>query len=233
MTADFQIIAGNVAQVRERIARAAERSGRTEEAVRLVAVTKYASPTDGVVEALTAAGCWNLAENRPQKLLDKWEVFGSNKQIRWHFIGTLQKNKIRKVIGKTVLIHSIDSVELAYAVDRIVDEEKIGVKDVLLEVNISGDGNKHGFEPDELMDRLGEILPLPHLAVQGFMGMGGLESTRTEVRRQFARLRELRDLCRAAFPARSFDTLSMGMSGDFETAVEEGSTLVRIGSALY
>lgn len=233
MTTDRSKIAENIKRVRERIAAAAERSGRDSNAVRLVAVTKYASPADGVIDALTNAGCFDFGENRPQKLLEKYAVFGTDSRLRWHMIGSLQKNKIRKILGRVALIHSVDSLELAETIARVAEEEQLEKIEVLLEANISGDGNKHGLEPAELIDRLGAIRSFKRLSVRGLMGMGGLDSTPNEVRRQFALLRQLLDDSRGAFPSEPLDTLSMGMSGDFEIAIEEGSTMVRIGSALY
>lgn len=233
MTTDTSKIAENIARVREKIELAAERSGRSANAVRLVAVTKYASPADGFIDALINAGCFEFGENRPQKLLEKLAVFGTDSRLRWHMIGSLQKNKIRKILGRVVLIHSVDSVELAGAIHRVAEEEQLEKIEILLEANISGDGNKHGLEPAELIDRLGEILAFRRLRVRGLMGMGGLDVQPSEVRRQFARLRTLLDASQRAFPAEPLDTLSMGMSGDFEIAIEEGATIVRIGSALY
>ena len=227
-------VASNLARVRERIAAAAERAGRTPESVKLVAVTKYAAPNDGFLDALLAAGCSDFGENRPQKLLEKSAVFAARPEIRWHFIGSLQKNKIRKILSLIRLIHSVDSVELAEAIDRIAREESIPAVEILLEANISGEQSKQGFEPDELPDALGKIASLSRLRVRGLMGMGGLDAPPTEVGRQFAALRRLLDECRAAYPELSDLTeLSIGMSHDFEIAVREGATLVRIGSILY
>lgn len=225
--------ADRLRSVRERISAAAERSGRGADAITLVAVTKYAAPDDGFLDALLTAGCRDFGENRPQKLLDKLARFGANPEIRWHFIGTLQKNKVRKILSKVALIHSIDTLELAEAVHRIAGEENHSPIDVLLEVDISGDTTKHGFEPSEVTDQLGKILALRRLRVRGLMGMGGLDAPLSVVRRQFALLRACRDECRAAFPDEPFDTLSMGMSHDFEIAIEEGASIVRVGSALY
>lgn len=230
---DFSAVADRLASVRERIDRAVLRSGRRPGSVQLVAVTKYAAPDDGFLDALIAAGCFDFGENRPQKLLDKLARYGTDARLRWHLIGSLQKNKIRKILSRLTLIHSVDSIELAEAIDRIAGEERLDSVAILLEANISGDGNKHGFEPEELIDRLGAMRAFRRLRICGLMGMGGLESTGAEVARQFERLRLLRDDAARAFPDLTLDTLSMGMSGDFEIAVAEGATLVRIGSALY
>ena len=227
-------VAANVVRVRERIAKAAEESGRAPESVRLVAVTKYAEPHDGFLDALLAAGCRDFGENRPQKLLAKREVYAGQTEIRWHMIGPLQKNKIRKILPLVRLIHSVDSLELAAALDRIAGEESVPTVEILLEANISGDGNKQGFEPDALPDLLRAFDRFPKLRVRGLMGMGGLDAPPAELGRQFSRLRRLLETCRAAYPDRSELTeLSIGMSHDFEIAVREGATLVRVGSILY
>jgi len=232
-------IAANVNTVRQRIRKAAIRSGRSETDVTLVAVTKYASTTDGVVDALLAAGCCDLGESRPQSLLEKAEFFGGE-SIRWHLIGSLQRNKVRKVLPLDSLIHSVDSVRLAEAINRIASElsEETGkpIKpNCLLEVAISGDATKHGFAPDELPVVLDKLANLQNISFCGLMGMSGLDVDAVEVRRQFSTLRCLAELLRRRGTPdnASLSELSMGMSDDFETAIEEGATLVRIGSLLY
>jgi len=170
-------------------------------------------------------------------------------RLRWHFIGPLQRNKARRILPFVSLLHSVDSLKLLEALDRILSEESERAASgkrsadepifpetvsALLEVRLSDDAAKQGFEPDELLDVLPKTEALRRVKIRGLMGMAGLTATVAETRRQFATLRELRDRCRTQFPNLSdFTELSMGMSGDFETAIEEGATIVRVGSILY
>lgn len=170
-------------------------------------------------------------------------------RLRWHFIGPLQRNKARRILPFVSLLHSVDSLKLLEALDRILTEESERASSgkrsadepifpetisALLEVRLSADAAKQGFEPDELLDVLPQTTAFRRVKIRGLMGMAGLTATESETRRQFATLRELRDRCRAQYPDFSdFTELSMGMSGDFEIAIEEGATIVRVGSILY
>ncbi|MBQ9128996.1 MAG: YggS family pyridoxal phosphate-dependent enzyme, partial [Thermoguttaceae bacterium] len=170
-------------------------------------------------------------------------------RLRWHFIGPLQRNKARRILPFVSLLHSVDSLKLLEALDRMLSEESERAASgkrsagepifpetisALLEVRLSDDAEKQGFEPDELLDVLPKTAAFRRVKIRGLMGMAGLTATEAETRRQFATLRELRDRCRTQFPDFSdFTELSMGMSGDFETAIEEGATIVRVGSILY
>jgi pyridoxal phosphate enzyme (YggS family) len=170
-------------------------------------------------------------------------------RLRWHFIGPLQRNKARRILPFVSLLHSVDSLKLLEALDRILSEESERAAaggrrpdepifpetiSALLEVRLSDDAAKQGFEPDELFDVLPKTAAFRRVKIRGLMGMAGLTATEAETRRQFATLRELRDRCRTQYPEFSdFTELSMGMSGDFEAAIEEGATLVRVGSILY
>jgi hypothetical protein len=231
-------ISANLASVRDRIAEAARRSGRLPENVTLVAVTKYAQIEQ--VLALVDAGVRDLGESRPQELwhkadeLDKLRV---DSEVRWHLVGPLQRNKARRTLPYVSLIHSVESWRLLEAIDRLASERGRPTA-VLLEVNTSGEAAKHGFAPAELPPLADRLTALEHVRVRGLMTIAGLADGTEKTRREFARLRELRDEMRAqtsgAPPERvAFDELSMGMSGDFEIAVEEGATLVRVGSALF
>ena len=152
-------------------------------------------------------------------------------RLRWHFIGHLQSNKIRKALPLFELFHGIDTAAIAREMDRIAGEMGLFPR-VLLEVNVSGEGSKHGFAPEQLERELDELLALSQVQVEGFMTMAPLATEKEHSRPYFAKLRELRDRLsdRSGIP---FETLSMGMSGDYEIAVEEGATLVRVGSALF
>lgn len=220
-------IADNVAQVRGRIADAAIRSGRTANQVTLVAVTKYVLAD--AVRPLVAAGCLDLGESRPQQLWDKAAAL-ADLPVRWHLIGHLQRNKVRRTLPLVSMAHSIDSPRLLAA----IDEEATRPIPVLLEVNVSGESAKHGFAPEQVEPFLAELASYRNIAVRGLMCMAGLEGGPDDARREFAALRQLRDRLRPHCPPNvTLDELSMGMSGDYEIAIEEGATLVRVGSALF
>jgi len=223
-------IAANVAEIRQRIAAAAARSGRSADAITLVAVTKYVGLA--AIQAVVDAGCRDVAESRPQQL---WErVAGlANPAVRWHMIGQLQRNKVRRTLPLVHLVHSVDSLSLIEAIDRIAGE--LGVQtNVLLEVNISGEESKSGLAPQSVAPLLDLLPKYSRVSVRGLMGMAALEGGEDTARRNFAALRALRDRLRPCLPEGvRLDELSMGMSGDYEVAIEEGATLVRIGSALF
>jgi len=253
-------IAENVARVRGRIAGAARRSGRSVDAVRLVAVTKYVSAES--VRPLVEAGCCDLGESRPQQLWEKASQL-ADLPIRWHLIGPLQRNKVRRTLPLVAMIHSVDSPRLLAAIDeewrncsRPGDASVIlsAAKDlvlggdateilrcdqddgcpILLEVHISGEATKHGFAPAEIEPLLAKAADCRHVSIRGLMGIASLDGGLDVARREFAALRELRDRLRVNCPPGvTLDELSMGMSGDFEAAIEEGATIVRVGSALF
>ena len=214
--------------VRENIYAAAERAGRNPDDVKLVAVSKK-HPVEFVREAFQEAGQELFGESRVQEALVKIPALPS--RLRWHFIGHLQANKVRKALPCFELIHGIDTVDIARDVDRVAAEMGLFPR-VLLEVNISGEGSKHGFTPEGLERELEGLLALPRIQVEGFMTMAPLVKEAEAARPYFAKLRELRDRL-AAQVGIPLATLSMGMSGDYEVAVEEGATLVRVGSALF
>lgn len=220
----------NVAAVNDRIAAAAARSGRASEDVRLVAVTKYVA--SDVVRALFEAGCHTLGESRPQQLWQKAAAL-AELPIRWHMIGHLQRNKVARTVALVEMIESVDSRRLLEAVDRAGAEFDRQVP-VLLEVNISGDEAKHGLAPGGVEPLLVEAASMEHVVVRGLMCMAGLGHRQDAARRDFAALRDLRDrLARNCPDNIELNELSMGMSGDYEVAIEEGATLVRVGSALF
>ena len=225
-----QMIEANLAWVRTAIAKAAERAGRKPGEIQLVGVTKYVGPD--ATRALFDAGLHSLAESRPQQLWDKAESL-ADLPIRWHQIGHLQRNKVRRTLPMVALIESVDSVRLAAAIDEGAAELGRRVP-VLLEVNISGEKAKHGFALSEMEPALASLAAMEHLEVRGLMGMAGLEGDLEDARREFAALRELRDRLQTAAPdGMRLEELSMGMSADFEVAIEEGATMVRVGSALF
>jgi len=223
-------LAENVADVRRRIADAAVRSGRSADDVLLVAVTKYVGPD--VVRALVEAGCTTLGESRPQQLWQKAAVL-EDLPVRWHMVGHLQRNKVARTVPLVEVIESADSLRLLEAIDRAAAERERRVR-VLLEVNVSGEEAKHGLAPDEVEPLLPEAAALEHVEIRGLMCMAGLEGGLDAARRDFAALRELRQRLVPNCPfGICLVELSMGMSADYQVAVEEGATIVRVGSALF
>ena len=223
-------IAERLARVRDRIAAAAERSGRTAAAVRLVVVTKEV-PTDDIRVAVEG-GAADLGENRVQELLPKMEELAWLAAApRWHFVGTLQKNKVRQVAGRVALIHSIDSIELGRAVAARTAAAGV-VQEALLEVNASGEKSKHGLAPDQVGGALEELAGERGLRIRGLMTIAP-QGSLALARATFETLRELRDRLGPTIAGASLTELSMGMTDDFETAIEEGATMVRIGTAVF
>ncbi|HAJ38340.1 MAG TPA: YggS family pyridoxal phosphate-dependent enzyme [Chloroflexi bacterium] len=225
-------IAANLAEVRRRMAAAAERSGRDPAAVRLVAVSKTYPLAD--IAAAYVAGQRDFGENRLEELWPK--VAAAKVQgldvIRWHMIGTLQSRKTRDAVGPLALIHAVDRVKIAQRLSR--DAQAAGcVLDVLLEVNVSGEASKHGFTPSEVLAVAAELLALPGIRICGLMTMAPYEAVPEATRPVFRALRQLRDALALRFPAGDWRELSMGMTNDFEIAIEEGATIVRIGSAIF
>lgn len=223
-------IAENLAHVRQRIADAARRSGRSPDDVLLVAVTKYVGVE--IIEPLLEAGATVLGESRPQQFWPKAEAL-AGRPIRWHMIGQLQRNKIRRTLPLVEMIHSAESLRLLESIDRIAGELSLRIP-VLLEANTSGDTTKHGFSADELAQTLPAMAELSNVEIRGLMCMAGLGTDAEGARDDFAALRQMRDRLRGDCPDTvRLDELSMGMSGDYEVAIEEGATIVRVGSALY
>lgn len=229
-------IAENVARVQEQVTVAARAANRDPSEIRLVAAVKYA--TDEQVEALLACGCRDLAESRPQNLWRRAEVF-AGRGIRWHFIGHLQRNKIRRTLPHIWCLHSADSWRVLEALNaeaaRLAEQDGSFEKlRLLIEVNISGDESKTGFAPQELTNLVPRLTEFAHLHVVGLMGMGSLHGGRDVAQQNFAELRALRDRLVPLCPAGvTLAELSMGMSGDFDLAIAAGATMVRIGSALF
>ncbi len=218
----------NLPRVQERIAAAQARSGRAG-AVSIVAVTKT-HPADAVRAAL-AAGLHAIGENRVQELEEKVEAVG-RAAAEWHLIGHLQRNKVRRALPLFDLIESVDSWRLAQELSA--EAERAG-RDVesLVEVNISGEESKSGFSPDALLDAVAAVAQLPRVQLRGLMTIGPLTDERASIRAAFARMRGLFEACARDVPGFDARWLSMGMSGDFEVAVEEGSNMVRLGTVLF
>lgn len=213
--------------VRRQVADAADAAGRDPADVTIVAVTKTVG-VDDIRQAL-AAGIEDFGENRVQEFLGKYGLFP---HARWHFIGTLQSNKVKDVVGRASLIHSVDSVRLIEEISRRA--ELAGVtQPILLQVNVSGEMSKHGFAPHEVGDALLEASRMGGLAVKGLMTMAPLGRAE-DARWVFRELRELRDsLMETRLDGVELYELSMGMSNDYRVAVEEGATIVRVGGAIF
>jgi PLP dependent protein len=223
-------IAGNVSRILDNIRSAALRSGRRADAIRLVAATKLVS-VERIKEAVSA-GVTIFGENRLQEALPKIEQLG-HEAVAWHFIGRLQRRKVKAVVGRFALIHSVDSIELAEEINRRAEEAGMR-QSVLLEVNIAGEGTKGGFAPLAIADACGRLGSLPHVAVKGLMTVPPLNPDSAQTRVYFRQLRELaQSLTGSGLVTINMDELSMGMSADYQVAVEEGATLVRIGTAIF
>src|SRR5437868_3126302 len=220
-------ITENLERVRERIMQAAVKAGRSTSDIELVAITKT-HPAEKVREAL-GTGQTLFGESRVQEARAKIPELPSN--LRWHFVGRLQKNKIRHALPLFELFHSVDSLALAREMNRIAEEEGLRPR-VLLEVNVAGEGSKIGFAPDSLGSEMDALLDLPRLTIEGLMTIAPLAPEAEASRRYFVALRELRDQFAAQFQI-ALPQLSMGMSGDFAIAIEEGATLVRVGTAIF
>jgi PLP dependent protein len=220
-------IAENLERVREQIAEAARKAGRAVEEVELVAISKT-HDAEKVREAVEA-GQILFGESRVQEARIKIPELPSN--LRWHFVGHLQKNKIRHALPLFELIHSIDSLALAEEVNRIAEEDGLHPR-VLLEVNVAGEGSKFGFQPEKLREDLEKLLALSRLSILGLMTIPPLAEEAEASRKYFVELRGLRGRLQTEFHV-DLAQLSMGMTQDFAVAVEEGATLVRVGTAIF
>jgi len=225
----------NLAAVRDRVAEACRLAGRNPGDVRLVGVTKYVSAAS--TRMLLEAGCLDLAESRPQSLWGKAAALDDHDPApRWHLIGHLQRNKLRRTLPLLTLLHSLDSVRLLEAIEAEAAGSGL-VCEALIEVNLAGDPGRTGVMESDVAAVLEAATRAQHVRVLGLMGMAAVpdgEDSGAAARRQFARLRDVRDKLVARVPtATGLRDLSMGMSGDFVEAILEGSTLVRVGSALW
>jgi len=217
-------------EVRQRIADAAQRAGRSADAVRLVAVSKR-QPLEAI-ETLIACGQKDFGENQVQEAVDKIHRLNDG-SVEWHFIGHLQSNKTRHVGGNFSWVHTVDSVKLVRRIAASASEAGRCVN-LLLQVNVSGDPAKHGIAEDALFPVIDTVLEeqFDTIRLRGLMTIGYRDVAEAETRRSFSRLRELLESCRSRY-GEDFSELSMGMSSDYPLAIEEGATLVRVGSALF
>jgi len=225
-----EVLAARLAEVRQRVAAAAQCSGRTAEAVTLAAVTKTVSAA--VAGEALASGVMDLGENRVQEGLAKQAILGRS-GINWHLIGSLQTNKARKAAESFDLIHTLDRADLAQALSEAGERLHRAIP-VLIQVNVSGEQSKHGLPPEDVIPFLAGLTSRPFLRPRGLMTMAPLTATAEETRPVFSGLRELFVRARTEFGyGEDWRWLSMGMSNDYEVAIEEGANLVRIGTAIF
>jgi pyridoxal phosphate enzyme (YggS family) len=221
------MIAERIRHIEQRMADACIRAGRPVKDVRLVVVTKTQSAE--TVNAALQSGITEIGENRVQEYVKKREALESH---HLHMIGHLQRNKVKYIIGGVAMIHSVDSLALAEEISRRSMNMDL-TTDILLEVNTSGEKSKNGIAPDEAGALVRDVLALPNLRLQGLMTVAEFFDDPERVRPAFRLLRTLRDEAQAQNPGCTLPELSMGMTNDFEVAIEEGATLVRIGSAIF
>src|SRR5712691_12350271 len=217
----------NLERVRERIAQAAAKTGRAVDEVELVAISKT-HDAEKVREAVEA-GKSLFGESRVQEARAKIPELPSN--LRWHFVGHLQKNKSRHALPLFEMIHSVDSLALAQDMNRIAEEDGLHPR-VLLEVNVAGEGSKFGFQPDRLRAEMESLLALPRLSILGLMTIPPIAEEAEASRKYFVQVRELRDSLEKEFNMQ-LPQLSMGMTQDFPIGIQEGATLVRVGTAIF
>lgn len=221
-------VSENWQRLQARVGAAAERAGRRPEDVTVIAVSKtFAAST---VQEAYDEGLRIFGENRVQEALEKQPAVPADSE--WHLIGHLQSNKARQVVGRFALIHSVDSVHLARELEKHAAKRNLR-QPVLVQVNVADEQTKSGFEPLELPDAMADIARLEHLELRGLMTIGPLVTNPEEARWVFAQLRKLRDDATARQPKLDLRDLSMGMTGDFEVAIEEGATLIRVGRAIF
>ncbi|MFT9847952.1 YggS family pyridoxal phosphate-dependent enzyme [Aneurinibacillus sp. REN35] len=218
----------NLQQIQATIQASCERAGRSAADVHIVAVTKYVSLE--TTRAALTAGIRHIGESRTQDALPKWEAIGAE-VATWHFIGHLQTNKVREMIGRFTYVHSLDRLSLAKELNKRGEQNGITTH-CMVQVNISGEETKHGLAPEAVSDFLAAVCDMPHIDVCGFMTMAPYVEDPEETRSVFRGLRELRDRMRSQYPDLPLKHLSMGMSNDYHIAVEEGATFIRLGSTL-
>ena len=220
-----------IAKVRSEIRSCAVAAGREPVEITLIGVSKV-FPVE-YAEAAVMAGLKDLGENRVQELLPKIERFSSlDIDVNWHLIGTLQKNKVKYVIGKTKLIHSVNTVELAEEISKRSSGNNVTTR-ILLQANVSGEESKHGFAPHELKPALDNIMDMPGIEVCGLMTMAPIETYEGEAREVFARTRSIYEDLASYVRSDKWSVLSMGMSQDYKSAILEGATHIRVGTAIF
>lgn len=222
-------ITQNIDEINARIARAAERSGRKKEDILLLAVTKTIDIPR--IKQAVDYGLTQLGENKVQEIMDKYDTLGSD--VKWHLIGHLQTNKVKYIIDKVDFIHSVDSIKLAQEINKRA-EQKNKVMNILIEVNIAEEESKFGVKPEEIENLIAEISQMKNICVKGLMTVAPFVENSEENRNCFSQMRQLLvDINAKNMNNVNMDVLSMGMTGDYEVAIEEGATIVRIGTGIF
>jgi len=223
------MISENMVKVRNKISAACERAGRAENTVTLIAVSKT-KPLEDLKEAY-AAGARDFGENKVQELVDKMPNMPGD--VRWHMIGHLQRNKVKYIVGKVYMIHGVDSLRLAEEISYEAVKQGVQVK-ILMEVNVAGEESKFGISPEEAPKLAEQISKLPGISLKGLMTIAPYVTNSEENREIFAKLRQLAvDISRKNIDNVTMNVLSMGMTGDYEVAIEEGATYVRVGTGIF
>lgn len=222
-------IADNLSQIEEKIALACERAGRNREEVKLIAVSKT-KPVEDIQEAI-ACGVRLFGENKVQELKEKMEILGEN--LEWHLIGHLQTNKVKYIVGKVSLIHSLENMRLAEALDKEAKKRKTTV-DVLVEVNVAKEDSKFGIKPEDAEGFIRQVSEFENIRIKGLMTVAPYTDISEENRKYFRELKKIMvDLNSKNIHNVNMNVLSMGMTGDYEVAIEEGATLVRVGTGIF
>ena len=223
------MVTENLKEVEARICAACERAGRDRSEVTLIAVSKT-KPVEMIREAMEAGIC-EFGENKVQEMTEKWEII--KEPLHWHLIGHLQRNKVKYIVDRVHLIHSVDSVRLAEQIN-LEAGKKSKVCDILLEVNVAGEDSKFGLHPEEVMETVQTIALMPHVRVRGLMTVAPFVENAEENRKHFRNMKKLMvDITGKNIDNVSMDILSMGMTGDYEVAIEEGATMVRVGTGIF
>lgn len=223
------MLAENLKTVEERICKACERANRNREEVTLIAVSK--TKPVSMLEEVYREGIRCFGENKVQELTDKYEQLPDD--VRWHMIGHLQRNKVKYIIGKTELIHSVDSIRLAETIEQEAAKKDI-IADILIEVNVAEEESKYGLKVDEVIPLIEKIAEFPHIRIKGLMTIAPYVENPEENRNVFARLQKLSvDIAEKNIDNVSVGVLSMGMTNDYEIAIEEGATMVRVGTGIF
>jgi len=225
------MIKENLITIEDRISAACKRSGRARDTVKLVAVSKT-KPVEMITEAFNN-GIREFGENKVQELCSKYEAL-KEADINWHLIGNLQRNKVRQVVSKATLIHSVDSLKLAEEISKEVLKQQLEPVSILIEINIGSEPTKHGVAISKVKELLHEISALPGIIIKGFMTVAPYTDAPENNRKYFRKMYELYvDMQAENKDNINITELSMGMSGDFEIAIEEGATIVRIGTGIF
>lgn len=223
------MIKDNLLEIQENIKRACEKSGRKKSDVELIAVSKT-KPVSALMEAYES-GCRIFGENKVQELVDKYEIMP--KDIKWHMIGHLQRNKVKYIVDKAALIHSVDSLKLAEEISKEALKKQVQVS-ILIEVNVAGEDTKFGVKPEETEALVCKIAALPGISIKGLMTIAPYVDDPEENRQYFGQLKQLSvDINQKNIDNVNMSVLSMGMTGDYTVAIEEGATFIRVGTGIF